>query len=383
MPTTYQEYRSVQINSVTLSTEKYYNIELPEENYLITKVTPQSSDDVLTVDRQTVYKDNSTVTIAIEINSSFGTRVLKSFKIIDDAGNVVGESTDGTPVSVLVTQNLKISDVVTETIYADFTEMEKQLARLEGVELFNYTDNTRVVVEERLALAKNMYTVTQKDQYLVDDFVPTLKAAIDGLEPKAGDFSTILQLMDKIPQNLSDYLDDTVKALEQAKKDAQQAVDENWNRLRQDEIDDLAIKLKDSIEALKYKDADYSKVDEAIAKADALNKNDYKDFSPVEAAVNAVVRGKNITEQAEVDAMAQAIENALEALVKNTVEPAAPSKPTTPSTPTNQSKTHTNTGSNSPQTGDNSHIALWIVLLLLTGGGLTGTVLYCRKRSVR
>lgn len=58
--------------------------------------------------------------------------------------------TDGTPVSVLVTQNLKISDVVTETIYADFTEMEKQLARLEGVELFNYTDNTRVVVEERL-----------------------------------------------------------------------------------------------------------------------------------------------------------------------------------------------------------------------------------------
>lgn len=383
MPTTYQEYRSVQINSVTLSTEKYYNIELPEENYLITKVTPQSSDDVLTVDGQTVYKDNSTVTIAIEINSSFGTRVLKSFKIIDDAENVVGESTDGTPVSVLVTQNLKISDVVTETIYADFTEMEKQLARLEGVELFNYTDNTRVVVEERLALAKNMYTVTQKDQYLVDDFVPTLKAAIDALEPKAGDFSTILQLMDKIPQNLSDYLDDTVKALEQAKKDAQQAVDENWNRLRQDEIDDLAIKLKDSIEALKYKDADYSKVDEAIAKADALNKNDYKDFSPVEAAVNAVVRGKNITEQAEVDAMAQAIENALEALVKNTVEPAAPSKPTTPSTPTNQSKTHTNTGSNSPQTGDNSHIALWIVLLLLTGGGLTGTVLYCRKRSVR
>ena len=60
--------------------------------------------------------------------------------------------------------------------------------------------------------------------------------------------------------------------------------------------------------------ADYSKVNEAIAKANALNKDNYKDFSGVEAAVNAVVRDKNITEQTEVDAMAQAIEDAIAAL---------------------------------------------------------------------
>ncbi len=61
--------------------------------------------------------------------------------------------------------------------------------------------------------------------------------------------------------------------------------------------------------------ADYTKVDEAIAKANALNKDDYKDFTGVEAAVNAVVRGKNITEQSEVDAMAKAINDAIGALV--------------------------------------------------------------------
>ena len=60
--------------------------------------------------------------------------------------------------------------------------------------------------------------------------------------------------------------------------------------------------------------ANYSKVDEAIAKAEALNKDNYKDFSAVEAAVNAVVRDKNITEQSEVDAMAKAIEDAIAAL---------------------------------------------------------------------
>ena len=68
--------------------------------------------------------------------------------------------------------------------------------------------------------------------------------------------------------------------------------------------------------AMTYLPADYTKVDEAIAKANALNKNDYKDFSAVEAAVNAVVRDKNITEQADVDAMAQAIEDAIKDLVR-------------------------------------------------------------------
>lgn len=62
--------------------------------------------------------------------------------------------------------------------------------------------------------------------------------------------------------------------------------------------------------------ADYTKVDAAIAKANALKKDDYKDFSAVETAVNAVDRSKSKAEQAEVDAMAQAINNAIAALEK-------------------------------------------------------------------
>ena len=68
--------------------------------------------------------------------------------------------------------------------------------------------------------------------------------------------------------------------------------------------------------AMTYLPADYTKVDAAIAKANALNKDNYMDFSGVEAAVNAVVRGKNITEQSEVDAMAKVIEEAINALVR-------------------------------------------------------------------
>ena len=82
----------------------------------------------------------------------------------------------------------------------------------------------------------------------------------------------------------------------------------------QAEVNAMAKAIEAAIAALQYKDADYTKVDAAIAKANALNKDNYKDFSAVEVAVNAVVRGKNITEQAEVDAMAKAIEDAINAL---------------------------------------------------------------------
>ena len=81
--------------------------------------------------------------------------------------------------------------------------------------------------------------------------------------------------------------------------------------------------------AMTYLPADYTKVDEAIAKANALNKDAYTDFTAVESAINAVVRDKNITEQDKVDAMAKAIEDAMAALVE---KPAATETPT--ATPT-------------------------------------------------
>ncbi len=60
--------------------------------------------------------------------------------------------------------------------------------------------------------------------------------------------------------------------------------------------------------------ADYTKVDAAIAKANALNRDDYVDFTPVDNAIAAVVRDLDISKQAEVDAMAQAIEDAIAGL---------------------------------------------------------------------
>ena len=141
------------------------------------------------------------------------------------------------------------------------------------------------------------------------------------------------------------------------------AVVRDKNITEQSEVDAMAKAIEDAIAALQYKDADYTKVDAAIAKANGLNKDDYKDFTAVEAAVNAVVRDKNITEQNEVDAMAKAIEDAIAALEK---KPAS-IKP--------------GTSDKSSQTGDTSNLALWIALLFISGGAAIGTTVVSRKKK--
>lgn len=69
---------------------------------------------------------------------------------------------------------------------------------------------------------------------------------------------------------------------------------------------------------LAYKSADYTELDKAEKAAKALNKDDYEDFSEVEKALAAIDRTKNITEQADVDAMVKAINDAVANLVKKT-----------------------------------------------------------------
>lgn len=149
-----------------------------------------------------------------------------------------------------------------------------------------------------------------------------------------------------------------------------------WDKSITDQaaVNEMAKAIEDAIAALEYKDADYTKVDKAIAKAEALSPDDYTDFSAVEAAVSAVVRGKDITEQDEVDDMALAIENAIANLEKKP----ATGTPSDTDTPTGGNQTGDTTA---PETGDDSNIALWIAVLLSAGAALTGTVLYSRKRK--
>ena len=178
--------------------------------------------------------------------------------------------------------------------------------------------------------------------------------------------------------NKDDYKDFT------AVEAAINAVVRGKNITEQSEVDAMAKAIEDAIAALQYKDADYTKVDEAIAKANALNKDNYKDFSGVEAAVNAVVRDKNITEQSEVDKMAKAIEDAIAVLQYKDADYTKVDKAIAKANVLKKEKhasTKLGTSNKGPQTGDTSNLALWIALLFVSGGAAIGTTVVSRKKK--
>ena len=238
---------------------------------------------------------------------------------------------------------------------ADYSAVETAMAAI-PTDLTVYTDESVAALNTAVdGVVRGKAFVSQAN---VDAMAQAIEDAIAALQYKDADYTKVDEAVAKANAlNKDNYKD--FSAVEAAVN----AVVRDKNITEQSEVDAMAKAIEDAIAALQYKDADYTKVDAAIAKANALNKNDYKDFSGVETAVKAVVRGKNITEQSEVDKMAKAIEDAIAALEK---KPAS---------------TKPGTSDKSPQTGDTSNLALWIALLFISGGAAIGTTVVSRKKK--
>lgn len=170
-----------------------------------------------------------------------------------------------------------------------------------------------------------------------------------------------------------------------------------YDRTHQSEVDAMAQAILNALEHLTRKGADYTAVDAAITKANALNKDDYTNFAAVQAAIDAVDRTKDITQQSEVDTMAATIQSALAALEKKPAPTAAPTAvptaaptaaptqapqestapaatqaptpaPTTAPTAAPTATPAPQAVSAIPATGDGANIALLWVMLVVSGG---------------
>ena len=241
-----------------------------------------------------------------------------------------------------------------KNIPANYSKVDEAIAKAEALNKDNYKNFTGV--EAAVNAVDRDKNITEQSE--VDAMAKAIEDAIAALQYKDADYTKVDAAIAKANAlNKDNYKDFTgVEA-------AVNAVTRGKNITEQTEVDAMAKAIEDAIAALQYKDADYTKVDAAIAKANALNKNDYKDFSGVETAVKAVVRGKNITEQSEVDKMAKTIEDAIAALEK---KPAS---------------TKPGTSDKSPLTGNTSNLALWISLLLASVGATLATTVASRKKK--
>jgi len=110
-------------------------------------------------------------------------------------------------------------------------------------------------------------------------------------------------------------------------------------------VDAQTAAIINAINSLVYKSADYTEYNQAVEQAKSLNRDHYVDFSKVDEALAVDVSGKNITEQAEIDAQTEAITDAINGLelkpvappVTNPTEPCDPVKPTEPTVAENSS----------------------------------------------
>ena len=237
---------------------------------------------------------------------------------------------------------------------ADYSSVDAAIAKANALNKDEYKDFSAV----ETAINSVVRGKSLAEQAKVDTMAKAIEDAIAALQYKDADYTKGDEAIAKANAlNKDNYKDFT------AVEAAVNSVVRDKNITEQSEVDAMAKAIEDAIAALQYKDADYTKVDEAIAKANALKKDDYKDFSGVEAAVKAVVRGKNITEQSEVDKMAKDIEAAIAALEK---KPAS---------------TKAGASDKGPRTGDTSNLALWFALLFVSGGAVIGTTAVSRKKK--
>ena len=247
---------------------------------------------------------------------------------------------------------------------ANYTKVDEAIAKANALNKDNYKDFS--AVETAVNAVVRDKNITEQSE--VDAMAQDIENAIDALQYKDADYTKVDAAIAKANAlNKDNYKDFTgVEA-------AVNAVTRGKNITEQTEVDTMAKAIEDAITALQYKDADYTRVDAAIARANALNKNDYKDFSGVECAIRAVARGKNITQQAEVDAMAKAIEDALAALQYKDANKTTQATPAPAATATPQYTI--------PQTGDTSNPALLVVLMLVSGSAAIGTAVVASKKK--
>lgn len=180
---------------------------------------------------------------------------------------------------------------------------------------------------------------------------------------RPADYTKVDEAISKIPTDLSVYTDESVKVL----NDATAAVIRNKRVTEQAVVDGYADAINKAVEGLVFKAADYSKVDQAIEKANALNKKDYKNFELVEKAINAVERGLDIRSQDKVDAMAAAIEEAIANLELNKGQEQGTTKPE-------------NGTSGNVNTGDSTNMLAWGVLVAASLG-LAGFILVKKAKA--
>ena len=154
------------------------------------------------------------------------------------------------------------------------------------------------------------YTILEQEEFNM--ILMQLQTFVDMLEKKPGNYEELCNYYEMAINLNTDYYVD-VTELTNALSD----IDFNLKIDEQDKIDEMTQSLKDAINGLVLKDADYTEFNKAYEKAISLSSNYYVDFSGVNAAISFAntVKGLKIDRQNEVDEATDRLNDAMSKLV--------------------------------------------------------------------
>ena len=197
---------------------------------------------------------------------------------------------------------------------ADYTEVQKAVDRYNEVksDKDDYTTNSWARVQS--AYDSITYGLGISLQSYVDDMANDLNNAIDNLQFKPADYDALNALVDEVYElDSSLYTQASWNNL----MNAVNAVDYDLNIKQQGQVNNYIAAIRSARAALEYVVGDYTAVTNAITAANRLNEAWYTtaSWSNLQSAINNVRYGLTVDKQAQIDAFATAINDAISALV--------------------------------------------------------------------
>ena len=214
---------------------------------------------------------------------------------------------------------------------ADYTAVNAAMEKANKIDRSKYTEESLKALDDAVAAVEK--GLKESEQSKVDAMAAAIEKALGDLVEKPvvkpekdADYTAVNAAIEKAEKiDRSKYTEESLKALD----DAVAAVEKGLKESKQDKVDAMAEAINKAYAALVEKpaveeEADYTAVSAATEKAKKIDRSKYTEESlkALDDAIAAVEKGLKESEQSKVDAMAEAIEKALNELVeKPVVEP--------------------------------------------------------------
>ncbi len=186
---------------------------------------------------------------------------------------------------------------------ADYSALYEALQRV-PTDLSMYSQTSIIALQSAVEAIVEGYNITRQAE--VDAMTQDLEFALNALAYNPANYTEVRDALQKIPKDMSVYTPESVEVL----NDALAAVVDGYDVTRQKEVDAMAEAIVNATSGLVYKDADYSALMQLLDKVNSVTLDRYNGSDLLLVAIENIDYTKNITQQKEVDAMYEEVEDA-------------------------------------------------------------------------